>query len=262
MTMLRGLSVLLAAAMAAGCGDDGAAVMDAGSGSDSSPRDTGGGGVDSGPGTDSGPGVDSGPALDAGGGEADAGPRSMLSFFITSTPLDGGDLGGLAGADTHCQSLAEAVGAGDRTWRAYLSASDGGDGSPVHARDRIGAGPWLNAAGTMIASDVDDLHADNDISKENGLTENGDEVPGRGDTPNQHDILTGSTDEGMLFAGETCDDWTSNGGGDSARVGHHDKVGPCATCTSWNSAHNSAGCSMSDLIGTGGNGFFYCFAAD
>lgn len=259
--MLR-RSFFLALMTLAACGDDdGTPATDAGSRTDSGGTPDSGGGTDSSVPADSGADVDAATA-DSGGGETDAGPRSMLSFFITSTPRDGGNLGGLAGADAHCQSLAAAVGAGDRTWRAYLSASDGGDGTPVHARDRIGTGPWLNAAGTMIAADVAELHADNAISLENGLTEGGDRVPGRGETPNQHDILTGSTADGMLMAGQTCDDWTSNGGGSSARVGHHDKVGPCATCDSWNSAHNSAGCSMGDLVGTGGNGFFYCFAAD
>lgn len=185
-----------------------------------------------------------------------------LSFFITSAgPGDGANLGGLKGADAHCAKLAEAAGSSGKTWRAYLSASNGD--KPVHARDRIGSGPWYNAKGVMVAKDVDDLHSDNNkLSKENSLTEKGDVVNGRGDSPNMHDILTGSDLQGRaIMDGEnhTCNDWTSNGDG-SAQVGHHDRQGGGANPTSWGSAHGSRGCSQANLQGTGGNGFFYCFA--
>lgn len=179
---------------------------------------------------------------------------TAMSFFLTSAgPGNGADLGGLEGADAHCQRLAEAVGAGGRTWRAYLSTTD-----DVHARDRIGAGPWFNAQGVEIASSVENLHADNNLTKQTQLDENGREVNGRGDSPNRHDILTGSNSDGTA-AEATCDNWTSSGSG-SARVGHHDRTGGGADPTSWNSAHGSRGCSQSDLQGTGGDGLFYCFA--
>ena len=187
-----------------------------------------------------------------------------MSFFITSAgPGDGANLGGLAGADRHCQQLARAAGAGDRTWRAYLSVQ-ASEGQPaVNARDRIGAGPWYNAKGVQVAANVADLHSDNNkLSKENSLTEKGGVVNGRGDTPNMHDILTGSQSDGTAFpAGEdhTCGNWTRNGEG-SAQVGHHDRQGGGQDPTSWNAAHGSRGCSQQNLIGTGGNGFFYCFA--
>jgi len=189
-----------------------------------------------------------------------------LSFFITSRgPNNGADLDGLVGADSHCQALAQSVGAGDRSWRAYLSASVS-DGQPeVNARDRIGTGPWYNAKGVLVAQNVVDLHSDNNkLSKETSLTEKGEIVKGRGDTPNQHDILTGSQADGTAFSdGEdhTCQNWTSSGEG-SAQVGHHDRVGGGAAPTSWNSSHGSRGCSQANLQGTGGNGYFYCFAAD
>ncbi len=197
---------------------------------------------------------------------AQGGPDASMTFFITSAgPGNGADLGGLEGADAHCQALAEAVGAGDHTWRAYLSAQAGGDAAAVNARDRIGDGPWHNYAGVRIATDPDDLHSENaNLTKETILTETGSMVNGRGDDPNMHDILTGSTLDGMAFAdGEdhTCDNWTSSGEG-SAQVGHHDRQGGGANPTSWNAAHGSRGCGQSDLQGTGGNGFFYCFAAD
>lgn len=189
-----------------------------------------------------------------------------MSFFITSSgPGDGADLGGLAGADQHCQDLAYAVGAGDRTWRAYLSTTPQGGQPAVHARDRIGGGPWWNYNGDMIAQDVTDLHSENaNLTKGTILTERGQMVNGRGDDPNMHDILTGSNADGTAYTGEgntTCDNWTSSGEG-STRVGHHDRQGGGDDPTSWNSAHGSRGCSQSDLQGTGGNGFFYCFAAD
>src|ERR1700754_871465 len=185
---------------------------------------------------------------------------SELSFFITSAGSGkGADLGGLDGADRHCQQLAQAAGAGGRTWRAYLSA---GGAKPVNAKDRIGAGPWQNAKGVTVATSVADLHSDaNKLSKENSLTEKGAVVNGRGDTPNTHDILTGSNLDGTL-AGDalTCNNWTSSAEG-SAQVGHRDRQGGGANRTSWNSAHASKGCSQENLVSTGGAGLFYCFAA-
>ncbi|MEE4361912.1 MAG: hypothetical protein V2I63_10355 [Pseudomonadales bacterium] len=187
-----------------------------------------------------------------------------MTFFLTSHgPGDGAKLGGLAGADAHCTALATAVGAGDRTWHAYLSTT-GGD-APVHARDRIGTGPWFNAEGVMIAENVDALHSEaNNLTKATQLDEQGAIVNGRGDTPNRHDILTGSQLDGTAFQREgdsTCSDWTSNGEG-SARVGHHDRTGGGDHPTSWNSAHDSRGCSQADLVATGGDGLFYCFAVE
>ena len=187
-----------------------------------------------------------------------------LSFFITSAgPGDGAKLGGLEGADAHCQKLAEAAGSSGKTWRAYLSQAASGGMAAVNARDRIGSGPWHNAKGVMVAKDVNDLHSDNNkLGKQGSLTEKGDVVNGRGDQPNMHDILTGSQLDGTAFAaGEdtTCSNWTSNGEG-SARVGHHDKQGGGQNPNSWNSAHGSRGCSQANLQGTGGNGLFYCFA--
>lgn len=184
---------------------------------------------------------------------------AKMSFFVTSAGSgDGANLGGLEGADAICQTLAEAAGSTGQTWKAYLSAEG------VNARDRIGAGPWFNAKGVEIAKDVASLHSDaNAITKDTALTETGAIVPGRGDTPNQHDVLTGTNADGTLAAGQTCADWTSNGEG-AAMVGHHDRMGPdsLATATSWNAAHPSRGCSQEALIGTGGNGYFMCFAAD
>jgi len=181
-----------------------------------------------------------------------------MTFFITSVGLgDGADLGGLSGADAHCQALAEAAGAGGRTWRAYLSAG------AEDARDRIGSGPWHNASGALIAETVAALHGNaNGISKETGLTETGAMVNGRGDSPNRHDILTGSNADGTAAA-ETCEDWTANGDG-SAIVGHHDRMGlrDDAPSRSWNASHPSRGCSQEALQGSGGDGLFYCFAAD
>jgi hypothetical protein len=189
-------------------------------------------------------------------------PRT--AFFITSVGSgNGADLGGLAGADAHCQKLAAAAGAGARTWRAYLSATASGGGAAVNARDRIGAGPWANAKGIVVATSVADLHSDNNkLSKEHALTEKGEMVNGRGDTPNRHDILTGSTLDGTASkeSGDTtCGNWTGSGEG-SALVGHHDRQGGGANPTSWNSAHPSKGCSQENLRGTGGDGLFYCFA--
>jgi hypothetical protein len=201
-------------------------------------------------------------------GGALAQQSSDMTFFITSVGSgNGADLGGLEGADRHCQQLAEAVGAGGHTWRAYLSTQASGDQPAVDARDRIGAGPWQNAQGVVIASSVDELHGDNGLNKETGLTERGEMVNGRGDTPNMHDILTGSQPDGTAFdASEdrTCANWTSSADG-AAIVGHHDRRGlrDDAPSKSWNSSHSSrGGCSQDALQGTGGNGFFYCFAAD
>lgn len=183
-----------------------------------------------------------------------------MTFFITSSGSgNGADLGGLEGADRQCQALAAAVGAGDKTWRAYLSTTGSGG---VNARDRIGSGPWYNFNGVTVAESVDQLHGDNNLTKETILTENGDMSNGRGDDPNMHDILTGSGLDGTAQAGEgdtTCGNWTSSGEG-SALVGHHDRQGGGANPTSWNSAHASSGCSQENLQGSGGNGFFYCFA--
>lgn len=187
-----------------------------------------------------------------------AGQDAEMSFFITSQgPDDGANLGGLEGADAHCQQLAETAGVGGKTWRAYLSTSD------TNARDRIGNGPWHNANGDLIAENLDALHSDaNAISKEIGLTENGEKVNGRGDSPNRHDILTGSNADGTA-ADATCGDWTNDGEG-SAMVGHHDRMGlrDDAPSKSWNASHPSRGCSQEALQGTGGDGLFYCFAAN
>ncbi len=192
---------------------------------------------------------------------AAAAQSGQMNFFLTSAGSgDGANLGGLQGADQICQDRAYAVGAGDLIWRAYLSTT--GE-SGENARDRIGDGPWYNYAGTMVARDLDDLHSeDNLLGKENSLTERGDQVNGRGDSPNMHDIITGSTMDGMASGEDgdtTCENWTSNGSDGSALVGHHDRVGGGQNPTSWNSAHASRGCGQEDLQGTGGNGFFYCF---
>ena len=189
-----------------------------------------------------------------------------MGFFITSVgPGDGARLGGLEGADAHCQALAAAVEAGDRTWRAYLSTT--ASASPaVNARDRIGAGPWHNARGAVIAQNVADLHGDdqrdrNSINKEFALNEKGEQVNGRGDQPNQHDILTGTDSRGYALTGDpgetTCNNWTHNGEG-RAMVGHHDRAG--GGNSSWNAAHLSRGCGQAELVATGGAGLFYCFA--
>jgi hypothetical protein len=201
-----------------------------------------------------------------------AGARAQqedMTFFVTSAgPGNGADLGGLEGADGHCQQLAEAAGAGGRTWRAYLSAQ-ASDGEPaVDARDRIGQGPWQNAEGTVIAQNVEELHGENNLTKETALSEQGEVVNGRGDEPNRHDILTGSQPDGTAFAeGEdrTCGNWTMSGTEGAAMVGHHDRMGlrDDAPSKSWNSSHPSrGGCSQEALRGTGGDGLFYCFAAD
>jgi hypothetical protein len=196
-------------------------------------------------------------------------PAAEMSFFVTSTGAGkGADLGGLEGADRHCQTLAGAAGAGQRSWRAYLSTQGPG---AVSARDRIGRGPWRNAKGEVIARDLDDLHGPgNKISKETALTEKGEPIKGRGDTPNMHDILTGSQSDGRAFAGAddmTCRNWTSSAEG-AAMVGHHDRIGlrDDDASKSWNASHlsrgPSGGCSQEALRGTGGAGLFYCFATN
>lgn len=186
-----------------------------------------------------------------------------MSFFITSSGSgNGGDLGGLEGADAHCQMLAESADAGDRTWRAYLGTQEEGRRG-VDARSRIGNGPWYNAAGILIAVNLDDLHLNNNLVRNTSLDENGNRVNGRGDSPNQHDTLTGAMADGTaFFAGQpdrTCSNWTSSDEG-QAMVGHFDRQG--GGNTSWNAAHPSRSCSQPDLIATGGNGLFMCFAAD
>ena len=186
---------------------------------------------------------------------------TTMSFFITSVGLGkGANLGGLDGADAHCASLAEAAGVTGKTWRAYLSTAS------VDAKDRIGSGPWFNAKGEKIADDVASLHSDaNAISKQTGLDEKGMTVNGRGDTPNRHDILTGSMPDGTKVADQTCGDWTLEGAEGVAMVGHHDRMGLNDTppAKSWNSSHPSrGGCSQEALSGTGGDGLFYCFAAN
>jgi len=192
--------------------------------------------------------------------------ENEMSFFITSVGSgDGANLGGLAGADAHCANLAQAAGSRGKTWRAYLSAHATGNSPAVDARNRIGFGPWYNANGVEVASNLNHLHGpSNNLGKQQSLTENGDVVKGRGDTPNQHDILTGSTLDGRLIedgSNHTCNNWTANGQG-TAQVGHFDRTGGGQNPTSWNSAHGSRGCSQQDLVGTGGNGYFYCFAID
>jgi hypothetical protein len=196
------------------------------------------------------------------GGAAQA-QQSNTTFFITSVGSGkGANFGGLAGADKHCQALAAAVGAGNRTWRAYLSTSGP---QAVNARDRIGRGPWQNAKGVVVASNVDQLHGSNNLTKQTALNEKGAMVNGRGDTPNMHDILTGSQPDGRAFSGgddTTCGNWTKSGEG-AAQVGHHDRMGlrDDEPSRSWNSSHPSRGCSDDALRGTGGAGLIYCFAA-
>lgn len=183
-----------------------------------------------------------------------------MSFFLTSANLgNGGDFGGIAGADAHCTDLAEAAGTSGKTWRAYLSTST------ENARDRIGSGPWVNANGEIIAEGIDALHNENSINKQTALNESGAPVNGRGDTPNQHDILTGSTPEGKVAEGMTCEDWTSSDADSSAMVGHHDRMGldDSPPSKSWNSSHSSrGGCGIEALRGTGGEGLLYCFATN
>jgi hypothetical protein len=194
-----------------------------------------------------------------------AGQAPNMSFFVTSAgPGYGADLGGLSGADQWCGQLAYNVGQGDKEWHAYLSAMARNGRPAVNARDRIGAGPWYNFKGELIARDVTDLHSENvNINKQTVLTERGASIPGRGDTPNQHDILTGSNPDGTVYTGEgatACNNWTSDGTEGSARLGHFDRQGGGDNPTSWNSAHDSRGCSHEGLVATGGNGYFFCFA--
>jgi hypothetical protein len=208
------------------------------------------------------------PPAPAGGGAAPQ-PSPALSFFVTSSGSgNGANLGGLAGADRQCQTLAATVGAGSRTWHAYLSTSAANGQPAVNARDRIGSGPWFNARGGRIAENVADLHGDtldsarrgNNITKGTALDENGNPINGAGDTPNKHDMLTGSTLDGRAFtdsADHTCGNWTSSTTG-TAQLGHSDRNG--GGNTSWNSTHASRGCSQDNLVSTGGAGLFYCFA--
>ncbi|AZV22844.1 MULTISPECIES: hypothetical protein [Mesorhizobium] len=186
---------------------------------------------------------------------------AKMSFFVTSVGSGkGADLGGLKGADAHCASLAEAAGVTGKSWAAYLSTSD------TDARDRIGKGPWVNAKGVKIADDVASLHSDaNGITKQTALNEKGEAVNGRGDTPNRHDVLTGSKPDGTKIADQTCGNWTMSGAEGAAMMGHHDRAGldDSAAAKSWNSSHASrGGCSQEALKGTGGDGLFYCFATN
>jgi hypothetical protein len=200
------------------------------------------------------------------------GGKKDMTFFVTSSSLgNGGDLGGLEGADKHCQSLAAAAGANDHTWRAYLSTQGKALNDPnvTHARDRIGPGPWYNAKGVRIAASVDDLHsASSNLNKDTALDEKGHRVNGRTEKPNKHDILTGSRPDGTAFAGAffpdmTCGNWTRSGTQGSAMLGHFDRGGPIdhAWARSWNSAHPSLDCTQGALRKTGGDGLLYCFAA-
>ena len=215
----------------------------------------------------------------AGGGAPQGGrgaaPPQPMGFFVTSVGLGkGANLGGLAGADAHCQALATAAGQGARTWRAYLSTTAGANAQAVNARDRIGAGPWYNARGALIANNVADLHGDvqrdrNTIMGGTALNEKGAVVTGRGEAsptnPNQHDMLTGSDSTGRSLPGDpntqTCNNWTSDGPAPAAAMlGHHDRNG--GGNTSWNASHMSRGCSQENLVATGGAGLFYCFAVN
>ena len=200
---------------------------------------------------------------------AQAAPPPPMSFFVTSAGSGkGADLGGLAGADRICQTLATAAGGGSKTWHAYLSAAAASGQPAVNARDRIGAGPWYNAKGARVAQSVADLHGDsleaarrgNNLTKVTAITEKGETINGVGDTPNRHDMLTGSQLDGTAFtdsADHTCQNWTSGATG-TAQLGHHDRTG--GGNTSWNSTHPSRGCSQENLVATGGAGLFYCFA--
>ena len=207
-------------------------------------------------------------ALPVAGAYVYAAPSSPdMSFFITSTGSGkGADLGGLAGADKHCQQLAEAAGAGKKQWRAYLSATAANGAPAVNARDRIGKGPWYNAEGRLIARNVDELHSINGINRLTALTEKGARVNGRLENPNTHDILTGSMPDGRLAVSDkdtTCGNWTKSGDG-AAMVGHHDRFGlrDDEPARSWNSSHPSRGCSQDNLKSSGGAGLVYCFAAN
>jgi hypothetical protein len=194
--------------------------------------------------------------------------QQALTFFVSSAGKgNGADLGGLAGADAHCQALARAAGSTLTNWRAYLSTTEPGGTEGVNARDRIGKGPWQNAKGVVVAKSVEDLHSNaNNITKQTALTEKGETVSGRGDPVNRHDILTGSDPQGMFSTAggdTTCGNWTKSGEG-SAILGHHDRQGLKDTrhMKSWNSSHGSRGCSQDNLKSTGGDGLIYCFAAN
>lgn len=192
--------------------------------------------------------------------------QSNMTFFVTSAnPGQGADLGGLAGADKYCQTLAVKAGAGKRTWRAYLSTNKPDGSAAVNARERIGKGPWRNTKGVVVARNPDELHSGNNITKQTALSEKGEMLNGLGDRPNVHDMLTGSEGTGSAIIGKqdnTCGNWTKSGEG-SAMLGHHDRNGIREDIAqkSWNSAHPSIGCSMDALRRTGGGGLFYCFAA-
>jgi hypothetical protein len=194
--------------------------------------------------------------------------QANMSFFVSSTGTGkGADLGGLDGADKHCQTLAQAAGAGGKTWHAYLSTQAAGGAVAVNARDRIGKGAWQNAKGVVIAKDVAELHGQNNISKQTALNEKGEIVNGRGDNPNMHDILTGTQPDGTAFgpeADKTCGNWTKSGSDGSAIVGHSDRTGLSEEPPqkSWNSSHPTRGCSQPGLISTGGAGLLYCFAVN
>jgi len=212
------------------------------------------------------------PAGQPAAGQQPAAPQQPMSFFVTSAGKgDGANLGGLAGADAHCQALAAAAGAGSRTWHAYLSANASAGQPVVNARDRIGQGPWYNARGARIAQNVSDLHGDtvdqarlgNNLSRTTVFTEKNEVVPGAGSTPNEHDILTGSQTDGRAYtdgADHTCSNWSSNAATGTAQLGHFDRTG--GGNTSWNSAHPSRGCSQPNLVSTGGAGRLYCFAVN
>jgi hypothetical protein len=194
--------------------------------------------------------------------------QANMTFFLTSVGKgNGADLGGLAGADAHCQALAQAAGSTRTNWRAYLSTTAPGGDAGVHARDRIGNGPWQNAKGVVVAKNVEELHSDaSNITKQTALSEKGEPIPGRGDPVNMHDILTGSDPQGRYSTAggdTTCGNWTKSGEG-SAIVGHHDRVGLKDTwhMKSWNSSHGSRGCSQDNLKASGGAGLFYCFSAN
>lgn len=201
--------------------------------------------------------------------QAAAAPPQPMSFFITSVGMgNGANLGGIAGADKHCQTLAAAAGAGGKTWHAYLSQTQAGQNPSINARNRIGTGPWYNAKGQLIASNVADLHGDNEadrnnIRKASALNEKGAEVNGAGNMPNTHDMLTGSDSHGRAINGRpdvtTCNNWMSNAAG-NAMLGHHDRLG--GANVSWNAVHMSNGCSQENLVATGGAGLFYCFATN
>jgi hypothetical protein len=200
-------------------------------------------------------------------GRGAQGPPQPMSFFVTSRPIGkGANLGGLAGADAHCQALASAAGAGDRTWHAYLSTQGP---NAVNARDRIGEGPWYNAKNQRVAQNLAELHGDtldlarlgNSVTRVTAISEKGDPINGVGATPNQHDMLTGSQPDGRAFteaADHTCSNWTSDAATGSAQLGHHDRAG--GSNISWNSTHPSRGCGQENLVSTGGAGLFYCFA--